>query len=153
MGGHKENTSTVLLAVCVLQALPRNGFTCHSIVTSWSDYILDSLIQRVTRLYNSLFHTHRHTRTHAHTSLCSVATSNGGRSPYSGFPNYPPYLSYQFLTISPTHQTTHSTSLHSLTSRSSQLVRLIRSRHESHCCSSVFALGTCVFAKPFLVTQ
>jgi hypothetical protein len=31
MGGHKEDTSTVLLAVCMLRALSRNGFTCHNI--------------------------------------------------------------------------------------------------------------------------
>jgi hypothetical protein len=32
--GHKENTFAVLLAVCVLQALPSNGFTCHSIIVN-----------------------------------------------------------------------------------------------------------------------
>jgi hypothetical protein len=26
--GHKENTGPVLLAMCVLQELPSNGFTC-----------------------------------------------------------------------------------------------------------------------------
>jgi hypothetical protein len=36
-------------------------------------------------------HTHTHTSVHSHifTSRCSVATSNGGRSPCSGFPHYP----------------------------------------------------------------
>jgi hypothetical protein len=31
--GHKESTVAVLLAVCVLRALPSNGFTRHNIVT------------------------------------------------------------------------------------------------------------------------
>jgi hypothetical protein len=29
--GHRENTVVVLLATCVLRALPSNGFTCHNI--------------------------------------------------------------------------------------------------------------------------
>jgi hypothetical protein len=29
LNGHKENTAPVLLAVCVLRALPSNGFTCY----------------------------------------------------------------------------------------------------------------------------
>jgi hypothetical protein len=31
--GHKENTTAVLLIVCVLRGLPNSGFTCHNIVT------------------------------------------------------------------------------------------------------------------------
>jgi hypothetical protein len=36
-------------------------------------------------------HTHSHTSVHSHviSSRCSVAASNSGRSPSSGFPNYP----------------------------------------------------------------
>jgi hypothetical protein len=37
---HKEKTAAVLLAVCVLQALPSNGFTFHIILIYW---VWDSL--------------------------------------------------------------------------------------------------------------
>jgi hypothetical protein len=63
-------------------------------------------------------HTHTHTSVYSHvfTSRCLVATSNGGRSPSSGFPNCPrPQLpashsnSSQRLNLSsPTHQLSHS---------------------------------------------
>jgi hypothetical protein len=54
----------------------------------WSD-LLDSLIQLVTTLYNSLLHAHTNVHSHFFTSHCSVAASNGRRYPSSGFPNYP----------------------------------------------------------------
>jgi hypothetical protein len=70
--------------------------------------------------------THTYTSVHSHlfTSRCSVAASNSGRSPYSGFPNYTwPQLpasssnSSQRLNISSsltnlvTHQTNNPTQL------------------------------------------
>jgi hypothetical protein len=33
--------------------------------------------------------THTSIHSHVFTSRCLIAASNGGRSPYSGFPNYP----------------------------------------------------------------
>jgi hypothetical protein len=56
----------------------------------WIGFI-DSLIQRVTRLYNSVLHTYTHISVYSHvfTSRCSVAAYNGARCPSSGFPNYP----------------------------------------------------------------
>jgi hypothetical protein len=48
-----------------------------------------TLIQRVTALYNSLLHKHTSVHIHIFTSCCSVAVSNGGRSPSSRFLNYP----------------------------------------------------------------
>jgi hypothetical protein len=57
--------------------------------------LLDSLIESVTTFYTSLLHTYTHIYTHSSihshvfTSSCSVAASNGGRSPFSGFPNSP----------------------------------------------------------------
>jgi hypothetical protein len=42
-------------------------------------------------LHFTVTHTRAPTSVHSHvfTSRCSVAASNGGRSPFSGFPNYP----------------------------------------------------------------
>jgi hypothetical protein len=61
--------------------------------------LLDSLIQRVTALYNSILHTHTHTHVHKMVSTvtsslrCLVTAFIGGSSPSSGFQNYPrPHL-------------------------------------------------------------
>jgi hypothetical protein len=101
------------------------------------------VIEFIEFLYNSWPHfmNHYHTQTiadsHVYTSLCSVAVSNGGRSPYSGFPNYPVASVISFsqqqvievnrsgpvtnsLTLQPTHSTqlnwTLTTSLYTLCS-------------------------------------
>jgi hypothetical protein len=77
------------------------------IVTCMNDYrqILDclsdlfySLIQRVTTIYNSLLHIHAYLSVDSQvfTSRCSVAASNGWRSPSPGFPNYPRALATRF---------------------------------------------------------
>jgi hypothetical protein len=52
MGGHKANTSTVLLAVCVLRALPRKGFTCHNMNTTFKEFHLALYIFFVNPLIN-----------------------------------------------------------------------------------------------------
>jgi hypothetical protein len=96
----------------------------------WSD-LLNSLIQRVTTLSSSVLHTHALVFI-VFTSRCSVAASNGRRSPSSGFPNCPwPQLpashsnssQWPDLSSSPTnsltdlvtHQSNHSTLLNRLT--------------------------------------
>jgi hypothetical protein len=68
----------------------KNDITCmecdyRRVLDWWSD-ILDSLVQRVTIHYYTRTYTGVHR--HVFTSRCSVAASNGGRSP-SGFPHYP----------------------------------------------------------------
>jgi hypothetical protein len=65
-------------------SVTKNGF-----LDWWLD-LFDSLIQRVTTRYSSLLHTHTHTNVHSHvfTCRCSVAASNLGCSPSSGFPKF-----------------------------------------------------------------
>jgi hypothetical protein len=61
-------------------------------VLDWWSHLFYFLIQRVTTLYSSLLHTQIHTHTQTHTTVfssrCSVAASNSGQPPSSGFPNY-----------------------------------------------------------------
>jgi hypothetical protein len=64
------------------------GVIIDGVLDCWLD-LLDSLIQRVTTLYSSLLHIHTSLYSHVFNSRCLVAASNGGRSPSSGFPNYP----------------------------------------------------------------
>jgi hypothetical protein len=51
--------------------------------------LLESLIQRLTTLYNSQLRTHTSVHSHVSTNRCSVAASKAGLSLSSGFPNYP----------------------------------------------------------------
>jgi hypothetical protein len=74
--------------------LSRDKCDYRRVLDRWSD-LFDSLIQRVTALYNSLLHTHTHTHTHSSvhshvfTIRCSLAASKGRYFPFSGFPKYP----------------------------------------------------------------
>jgi hypothetical protein len=58
-------------------------------VLDWWPDLLDSLIQRVTTLYNSLLHRQNSVRSHVFASRFLVAASSGRRFPSSGFPNSP----------------------------------------------------------------
>jgi hypothetical protein len=62
--------------------------TTDGVLDWWPD-LLDSLIQRVTTLYNWLICTHTSVHRHVFTGRCSVAASNSGPSPSSGSPNCP----------------------------------------------------------------
>jgi hypothetical protein len=103
--------------------------------------LFDSLKQRVTTLYNSLLHAQTSAHSHVFNSRCSVATSNGGRSLSSWFPNWPRLQlpashsnSSQRLNLSSslthlfTHQPTNSTQL----DRISLTILFTTSRHEQH---------------------
>jgi hypothetical protein len=93
------------LPSCLLfcRILWRNFKQCgYRRILHWRLDLLDALIQRVSSLYSSLLYIYiyiyiyTHTHTHTHTWLQShlhcrylVAASNGGPSPFSGFPNCP----------------------------------------------------------------
>jgi hypothetical protein len=115
----------------------------------WSVAIDGSWID--DRIYWTLWYTHTSVHSHVFISRCSVAASNGGRSPSSGFPNCPrPQLpashssssqrlnsAVLWLTQSLTNQLTQLNSTD--WTHSSITILLITPRHEPHrkCRSSV----------------
>jgi hypothetical protein len=118
----------------LLCCIPQLAYPHEEIVTWWSyyrhvlnwwSYMLDCLLQRVSTLCNSLLHKHTSVHSHKFTSRCSVAASNCGRFPSSGFSNLPRRQLRLISTISVTH---HPIPLNWLT----RTVLHITSRHGQH---------------------